>query len=588
MTRRTRALLLLALPLVATIALFVPDAGASTITVNPNNPGISCHLAFSSTTSDWATGTITVQGDCNSPNMLQTGLGGSYQGSACIQYATCAYSSADPVTAQFIAFLYWTGTEEIEGYIAAIPTSSAANQYTTGCGFNEGDVAINDTPTTTYGGGWDTEEDTTATAALDASPPTLAGTYQNLDSSLGGNVYECTTNGSDLKIIVGVGNDTEAGDLGTASYLVLNNSECQSDYYVTDSTDHCVDVPYWGNRGFEGPLSLTTNDDVPAACTLVSITGNTAQPVQQSGVSYGYSIQFGGNADYIIAADDEDTNTADEQTIEGKTFEIPYLKDVDPGPSLTAPQTIDYQAAIGDTVNPHFWCYANDQWYDWGTLNNDLGLNPPVPAPNTGTSPDGDCFAADGWVWDDPVTWVTGALHDGECILEALFVPSICTDNQTNVASCVNWPGFENALKTKVPTAYAWQSITAASTLITGVNTELGTGSCDTPTIAPWNGDTTGVGKYLASLSVTIPSPSDLGCSGPNSSTVGNLFGARLFIWYALAIGIWMSTVAILWRLLPWHRRGDGIQIIEQFGGLSDHIMENGVEVYQTNEGSDR
>ena len=60
------------------------------------------------------------------------------------------------------------------------------------------------------------------------------------------------------------------------------------------------------------------------------------------------------------------------------------------------------------------------QWGDYADA--------PAGSPADGSLPSGDvggdvdCFSTDG-IGIDPVTWIPGALHDGECILEYLFVP---------------------------------------------------------------------------------------------------------------------------------------------------------------------
>ena len=124
------------------------------------------------------------------------------------------------------------------------------------------------------------------------------------------------------------------------------------------------------------------------------------------------------------------------------------------------------------------------------------------------------------------------------------------------------------------------------TTMYDGVNTQLGTSACDTPTIDPWAGKT-GTFAALSSLSFQIPGPSTDGCSMASATYVGDMSSWITFLIDFMTFGVWMAAAAILWKMMPWHRPGDGIEIVEQFGGLSDHYMENGVEVYQTNEGSD-
>ena len=177
---------------------------------------------------------------------------------------------------------------------------------------------------------------------------------------------------------------------------------------------------------------------------------------------------------------------------------------------------------------------------------------------------------------------MSSTLHTGQCILQWLFEPQIC--GSTVTFDCVQWPTFDATLKTQIPTAYVVESFTAATTLYNGITTALGDGACDAPAIYPW-ASTTGTFHFLSTYGVTMPVPSDLGCSGPNSSTVGNIFGWRPWIYDFEVFSVYLTLTAILWRMSPWHRNGDGIEIIESFGGLN--IWGDYIPTHQTNEGSD-
>jgi hypothetical protein len=578
-TRRTIVATLLFLPLM--ISLFTYGlAGAGTITVNPNGPAIACHLAFTTTSGgSWTNGTINVTGDCNSVYLKQIGTAAT--GNTCGNFEDCGNTASDPITANEIVANYWTGTHELQVAVkvgGTAETDTSLSGFSSSCGWNTGDVAINDTSPTTNDG-WIT--DSTATTALDASLPTTAGTV-----SSGTDEDICTTSGTSLAVWVNV-QDTGTTNTGTAAYLMQSNSWCGSESdTATGGNAVCATSPSMSDvgsyPGWEGTLAPTSNDDAPAGCDLLDITGNESGPTQVAGTEYPYTLDFAGTVDDIVATDTSETSTTN--NVQGKTFDTPYLQDIDPGPGLTTSQTISYMAATGDVVNPDFWCYSGGVWYNWGTISSNDASGLQYEPPNTGGGDTTASCWAGSWSITDIGTDLLNLGKDFDCVLLNLFEPTTCTGSNTGT-SCVNWSAFNTSLQTRIPTAYVVESFTAATTLYNGITTAMSDGACDAPLIDPWNGDTTGVGRYLASYQLQLPAPSDLGCSGANSSTVGNLFGWRPWILDFEIFGVWMTTAAILWRMSPWHRQGDGIEIVESFGGLN--IWGDYIPTHQTNEGSD-
>ena len=318
MTRRIAVALLLLLPIAIGLGTET-TANATTITTNPNNTILACHLAFTSTSGTWATGSITVDGDCNSTALLAGYAPGTLE-SGCVSYWYCSDSTSYDVSANAIFFYWWQGTYEIQGYIIAQETAprpgSAAWDSTNVnfCGFyGNGDVAVDDTPTSTTNeiiSGIPQADDTAASTALRGDVASDA---------------ECSSaQKAGMQVYVGV-NNAGTTNYGTSSALWTNNGYCSAHYPAIAG---CSDPTGLG-LGLVGTLAPTSNDDVAPDCDLVSVTGNASEPTQAAGISYDYSVTFGGAADYIVAIDDAYTGTA--TTIKGKSFDLANIADVDPG-----------------------------------------------------------------------------------------------------------------------------------------------------------------------------------------------------------------------------------------------------------------
>lgn len=213
---------------------------------------------------------------------------------------------------------------------------------------------------------------------------------------------------------------------------------------------------------------------------------------------------------------------------------------------------------------------TSNAWYNLGAINTLITVaHNLLPA---GT----DCYAQIQLGWD-PASWVVGAFQGMGCVITALFVTGV-----SNASS-----QLLTTVDSKAPISYLTDAVNASTTIVSAISTATTTGACSPPTFSPF-ANSTGYLHTLNYFKIAFPKPANICPSTiPSDTTAGELFGYRSYLWDFEAFGIWLATVAMLWRLLPWSRTGDGIQILEQFGGLSDHIMENGVEVYQTNEGSD-
>lgn len=395
--------------------------------------------------------------------------------------------------------------------------------------------------------------------------------------------YQAQTDGNDVTYMQAT--TTQANWNFIFGYTELGTTYYASTAFLPSSTssswwpDNNVVVQNTSFGPFGGP-SL--------GCQFSTATGDLTKPTSDGTSFYPYTIDFTGSADAIVLVDDASTD-ATTTTLYGKSFTSDSAFDLGNGAgTVSSPDTFQFTPQSGDVVNPHMWCHTGGSgttgtWVDWGLLSSfeaTQGYTPPANGP----AGIGACLDATGFSWDHPSTWVIGGLKDAACVAKWAFEPTMCNDAIT--ASCVNYTSTLSDLNTRIPTAYISQTVSAMTTMYTGVNAAMSDGACAAPNIDPWH-SVTGPLASLSNFHFQLPAPADLGCTGPNDATVGELFGYRTFLLDLFTFGIWMSTAAILWRMTPWHRAGDGIEIVEQFGGLSDHFMENGVEVRQTNEGSD-
>ncbi|MCU1362390.1 MAG: hypothetical protein JWM55_218 [Acidimicrobiaceae bacterium] len=334
-------------------------------------------------------------------------------------------------------------------------------------------------------------------------------------------------------------------------------------------------------------------------CTFEDVTGQEGQ-VSDGTTDYPFTIDFAGGADAIVLVDPNSTDTTTfplfGHNFTDDSFETGYT----PGGSIPSPLTAGItHFASGHVINPDMWCHtgatkqsngswSGGTWVDWGLVSSYEAVEGSQGVVFPGGPPGvGQCFDLSGFDLYSPATWVSGALHTFTCIMQWAFQPTMCGSiiGTTLITSgCVDFGAFQSALSSATPFGYVAQVTDAFTSFTGGLSTS--SSGCG-PTIAPFSSITSGPLHGLHAFSVRLPAPSSLGCGGADDSTIGNLWGYRSWVLALFTFSIWMTAAVMLWRMAPWHRSGDGIEIVKQFGGLSDHIMENGAEVYQTNEGSD-
>lgn len=155
------------------------------------------------------------------------------------------------------------------------------------------------------------------------------------------------------------------------------------------------------------------------ACTFAGASGSTGQTGDGT-TSFDVTVAYEGSVTGLVAVDDSAPSGTDAETIDGKAFN--GLLDYIAGP-VPDPADIEGVPISGDTWNPDIWCDNSGTWTDWGKVSS-LVANP-LGAGTTGTDPGTiSCYQTSGMTLTDPVSWITGAWRDGECLIKQLFEPS--------------------------------------------------------------------------------------------------------------------------------------------------------------------
>lgn len=189
-----------------------------------------------------------------------------------------------------------------------------------------------------------------------------------------------------------------------------------------------------GGSGYIGSGGTVQGGNYPA-CTFAGASGSTGQTGDGT-TSFDVTVAYEGSVTGLVAVDDSAPSGTDAETIDGKAFN--GLLDYIAGP-VPDPADIEGVPISGDTWNPDIWCDNSGTWTDWGKVSS-LVANP-LGAGTTGTDPGTiSCYQTSGMTLTDPVSWITGAWHDGECLIKQLFEPS-----QTQIESLTNLFGFSSA-----------------------------------------------------------------------------------------------------------------------------------------------
>ena len=231
----------------------------------------------------------------------------------------------------------------------------------------------------------------------------------------------------------------EAGSGHSSVPLKLDSFTCQSGPPVGDR----VQVPstYYTGGAADG--------GVYSPCGLISVTGLQKEGLTySSGQGYSATFHYTGGADQIVV-DPGDLGSATVKI--GVSDTSGTEVDVPTDASIAQAYdgvTVSWSPSTTGAWDPQFWCVSGGVAYWWYDAYTALQQVPPntvqicynagagstttfagaTPGNLPGASFNLDqCFSAAGWSLTNPVSWVTGGLHDGLCILEWLFVPSLAS-----------------------------------------------------------------------------------------------------------------------------------------------------------------
>jgi hypothetical protein len=216
-------------------------------------------------------------------------------------------------------------------------------------------------------------------------------------------------------------------------------------------------------------------------------------------------------------------------------------------------------AASFDTTglwDPQFFCVWQGQVFPWGDALQPATTAPPEPGstnPSTNCldgvvclSDLSGCFKDAGFDLYSPSTWVDGALKDGVCIAQWLFIPK-----------SINAATLTSPVTGTVPGLWIGDAVDAVTTLKTQLSASAAGSACDAPGVN--TGDLSSLHAPGQSFGFTLPAPSSLGCtpihSGSTWSNLGDFFGYRVILRDVMRLGLWFGVLVIVWRMTPWGRR---------------------------------
>jgi hypothetical protein len=214
---------------------------------------------------------------------------------------------------------------------------------------------------------------------------------------------------------------------------------------------------------------------------------------------------------------------------------------------------------------PEAWCDAGGgTWVDLGNVGAII-TNSILPHPPSGGNGLVDCTNWPNFQVSLNIgTDLINTAQWGTCAIKWLFIPN----NFTGANSMIS------ELSNKVPISYVTDAVGAATTLASAVNTSTTVGECSAPSFAPFS-TSKGYLHTFASFEIALPVPGDVcGVSTPSYDTnVGEVFGYRSWFRLIIALAIWSSTVLILWRMMPWSRPGDGVEVVTAIGRADGYTL---------------
>lgn len=386
-----------------------------------------------------------------------------------------------------------------------------------------------------------------------------------------------------------------------AAYLAGTTPTCESASYSSSIAPPYVGGVTWnvGLSSAATPVPFWYQGMTPPAgepCQSVSITGpgvGADSYTYDAGQEYSFELEYSGGADQF-AVDPEDGASAtgpmfgSQQLHTDATVATAENVPVGGAPGYYTSH-INMQPTATGQWNPVFYCLSGGQ--NW-TFGGSGGLPPAgsglsscgagqTSSPVGCSIALGQCLsnAGAGLSLTNPATWV-GALLDGiGCVLQWAFVPA-----------SISGSALVSPITSHAPYTYVADGISAANTLIGGVNGGLAGNGCSAPTIAIPFSSLTHVGN-VSSFSISAPAPASQGCSDPGAKyaptgkSVGDLFGYRTVIRDVLVLAVWVGALVAVWYMFPWAKGDSSVVWVAKGAGLN--LDGDYVDTYWTREGSD-
>lgn len=385
----------------------------------------------------------------------------------------------------------------------------------------EGTLVINNDPESSYSGALNDGTDNHATEKLMA--PLFSGTACPSSSALIGNelyfdptldgtsAYTYESNESEVAEIDSSGANSDAAGLDTVTCETPDQNGVSGESFTLPWYASLPDT-YWVG----GSATLAASP-----CTLVGVdegqTNDDTGGDYTAGQSYSFVFSFQGKVSRI-AVDPDDVGAGndgdggdDNYTGNGITSNISFDGDYLPQDAVvvdpaSSPVTVPVRFTSTGHFDPWFYCDSAGTLFEWGdSISADQ-----IPDNNSSGEQLGGgggfdvsaCFAGAGWSLFNPVSWVTGALKDGACIVEWLFIPS-----QSDVSNLTGLFGVNSDDPTAAVGAGQWlASLTtfatsAPSAAVSALQTGADSGSCPTAGNQTIDGASFSVCDSLASVS---------------------------------------------------------------------------------------
>jgi hypothetical protein len=138
------------------------------------------------------------------------------------------------------------------------------------------------------------------------------------------------------------------------------------------------------------------------------------------------------------------------------------------------------------------------------------------------------------------------------CVLSWAFIPASVNTSTLSAPFITTFPGV-----------YVDNVTTAANTLLVDLTADVGGDACAAPSFSiPEISLVT-----HSPVVVTLPAPSDLGCTGTGDATSGDLFGYRAPIRDVETFGVYMLGFYAIWRMMPWVKEDPPLEFGQPYPG---------------------